>query len=124
MAINGEQFLAALDELEAQKGISKEVIIVALKEAMIKGYKKQIGATEEDDNVRVTIDGETGNIEMCQVKKVVKEVEDDFLEISVEDANALQKGKKYAVGDELIIPASPSDLTKAIALSVKSILKQ
>ncbi len=124
MAINGEQFLAALDELEAQKGISKEVIIVALKEAMIKGYKKQIGATEEDDNVRVTIDGETGNIEMCQVKKVVKEVEDDFLEISVKDANALQKGKKYAVGDELIIPASPSDLTKAVALSVKSILKQ
>ena len=124
MAINGEQFLAALDELEAQKGISKEVIIVALKEAMIKGYKKQIGATEEDDNVRVTIDGETGQIDMCQVKKVVKEVEDDFLEISVEDANALQKGKKYAVGDELVIPASPSDLTKAIALSVKSILKQ
>ena len=124
MAINGEQFLMALDELEAQKGISKLVIIRAIKEAMIKGYKKQIGATETDDNVRVNIDPETGNIEMYQVKNVVKEVEDDFLEISVEDANSEDKSKKYKAGDEFIIPASPDDLTKAVALSVKSILKQ
>ena len=124
MAINGEQFLMALDELEAQKGISKLVIIRAIKEAMIKGYKKQIGATDTDDNVRVNIDPETGNIEMYQVKNVVKEVEDDFLEISVEDANSEDKSKKYKAGDEFIIPASPDDLTKAVALSVKSILKQ
>ena len=124
MAINGKVFLEGLNELEATKGISKEVIIAALKEAMTKGYKKQIGATEEDDCVRVTIDAETGNIDMCQVKKVVKEVEDDFLEISVEDANALKDGKKYKAGDELIIPSSPEELTKAIAMSVKSILKQ
>ena len=78
MAINGKVFLEGLNELEASKGISKEVIIAALKEAMTKGYKKQIGATEEDDCVRVTIDAETGNIDMCQVKKVVKEVEDDL----------------------------------------------
>ena len=124
MAINGEQFLQALDELEALKGINKLVIIKALKEAMIKGYKKQIGATDTDDNVRVNIDPETGNIEMYQVKNVVAEVEDDFLEISVEDANEANKKQKYAVGDEFIIPASPDDLTKAVALSVKSILKQ
>ena len=125
MAINGAQFLAAIDEIEASKGISKEVILTAIKEAMIKGYKKSIGATDEDDNIRVTIDAETGTIEMCQIKQVVKEVmEDDFKEISVEDANALDKSRKYKVGDEFIIPSSPDDLTKAIAMSVKSILKQ
>ena len=123
MAINGAQFLAALDDLESSKGISKEVIIAALKEAMVKGYKKQIGATEEDDCVRVIIDPVNGTIDMYQIKNVVKEVEDDFLEISVEDANATG-GKKYKAGDEFIIPSSPDDLTKAIALSVKSILKQ
>ena len=125
MAINGAQFLAALDEIEASKGISKDVILAALKEAMIKGYKKSIGATDEDDNIRVTIDPESGVIEMCQIKQVVKEVlEDDFKEISVEDANALDKSRKYKVGDEFIIPSSPDDLTKAIAMSIKSILKQ
>ena len=123
MAINGELFLKALEDLEVTKGISREVVLKALKEAMIKGYKKQIGAQEEDDCVRVTIDPETGSIDMYQIKKVVEEVEDDFLEISVEDANALDKKKKYAVGDEFIIPSSPDELTKTIALSVKSMLK-
>lgn len=124
MAINGEKFLQALEELEATKGISKEVVLAALKEAMIKGYKKQIGATEEDDCVRVTIDPENGSIDMYQIKKVVKEVEDDFLEITVEDANALDKSKKYKVGDEFIIPSSPDELTKAVAISIKGVLKQ
>ncbi len=124
MAINGIAFLAALDELESTKGISKEVILTALEEAMVKGYKKQIGATEEDDCVRVVIDPETGTIDMCQIKNVVEDVQDDFLEISVEDANAMKTGKKYKAGDEFIIPSSPDDLTKAIAMSVKSILKQ
>ncbi len=126
MAINGPQLLAALDELESAKGISKEIILAALKEAMIKGYKKQIGGREEDTNIRVDIDPETGNISMCQVKDVVKDddVEDDFCQISVEDANALDKSKKYKVGDEFIIPSSPDDLTKAVAMSIKSILKQ
>ena len=125
MAINGKQFLLALEEIEASKGISKEAVLNALKEAMVKGYKKQIGATEEDNNVFVNIDPDTDTIEMYQVKKVVEEVmEDDFLEISVEDANALDKTKKYKVGDDFIIPSSPDDLTKAIAMSVKSIFKQ
>ena len=125
MAINGPQLLLALEEIEASKGISKEVILTALKEAMIKGYKKQIGGREEDTNIRVEIDPENGNISMCQVKTVVEEVmEDDFYEISVEDANALDKSKKYKVGDEFIISASPDDLTKAVAMSIKSILKQ
>ena len=126
MAINGALLLAAVEELEATKGVSKEVILQALKEAMIKGYKKQIGGREEDTNIRVDINSDTGDISMCQVKDVVLEndVEDDFLQISVEDANALDKSKKYKVGDEFIISSSPDDLTKAVAMSIKSILKQ
>lgn len=125
MAINGEQLLLAVEEIEASKGISKEVILAALKEAMIKGYKKFIGATEEDDNVRVEINPDTGVIDMYYFKTVVKEVEtDDFLEISVEDANKLDPSKKYKVGDEFIIRSNPDELTKAVAMSIKSIVKQ
>ena len=125
MAINGEQFLKAIEAIEQEKGISKELVLKALKEAMLKGYKKQIGAREDDTNVFVEIDPNTGAIEMYYTKQVVEEVlEDDFLEITVEDANALAKGKKYKVGDVFVIPSSPDDLTKAVAMSVKTILKQ
>ena len=61
---------------------------------------------------------------MCQVKDVVDEVEDDFLQISVADANAEDSKKKYKAGDEFLIPAQIDDLRKATAMSVKSMLKQ
>ena len=122
MAINATDFLAALEEIEASKGISKEAILQFLEESLIKAYKKQLGG--DDANVRVNIDVEKGVIDMCQVKDVVDEVEDDFLQISVADANAEDSKKKYKAGDEFLIPAQIDDLRKATAMSVKSMLKQ
>lgn len=122
MAMNTNEFLLALEEIEASKGISKEATLKALEEAMAKGFRKQLGG--DDADVRVSINLEKGVVEMCQVKKVVDEVEDDFLEISVEDANEADKSKKYKAGDEFIIPASLDELKKATAMSVKSIMKQ
>ena len=120
--MNKNEFLLALEEIEASKGISKEATLKALEEAMAKGFRKQLGG--DDADVRVNINLDKGIIEMCQVKKVVSEVEDDFLEISVEDANEADHSKKYKAGDEFIIPATLDELKKATAMSVKSIMKQ
>ena len=86
MAMNAVEFIAALEEIEASKGISKDTILDMLQESLIKAYRKQLGG--DDADVRVEIDPEKGIIDMCQVKAVVDEVEDDFLQISVQDANA------------------------------------
>jgi len=120
MAMNVTDFNAAIEQLEVAKGISRETVLEALKEAMTKGFKKDIGF--DDALVEVNIDTEKGIIEMNQIKKVVVEVNDDLLEISVEDANA--NGKKYQVGDDYKIAASFENLRKAIVLSIKSVLKQ
>lgn len=120
MANNNVEFLKAIEEIETIKGISKDVVIATLKEALARGFRKQLGG--DDALVRVDIDPDTGKIEMYQIKNVVEEVEDDFLEISVEDAN--KDGTHYVAGDEYLIPASIEDLRKATALSVKSILRQ
>ena len=122
MAINAVDFLAALEEIEASKGISKATILQMLEESLIKAYKKQLGG--DDADVRVNIDVEKGTIELYQAKEVVDEVEDDFLQISVADANALDASKKYKAGDEYNIYASIDELRKATAMSVKSMLKQ
>ena len=122
MAMNAIDFLAALEEIEASKGISKETILQMLEESLIKAYRKQLGG--DDADVRVVIDLARGIIEMYQVKQVVEEVEDDFLQISVQDANALDSSKEYKAGDEFFIYASIDDLRKATAMSVKSMLKQ
>ena len=122
MAINAVDFLNALEEIEASKGISKATILQMLEESLIKAYKKQLGG--DDADVRVNIDVDKGTIELYQAKEVVDEVEDDFLQISVADANALDASKKYKAGDEYNIYASIDELRKATAMSVKSMLKQ
>lgn len=118
--IDAKQFLDALNELESAKGISKESILTALKEAMTKGLKKQLGG--DDALVEVNIDAVKGTIDMAQLKTVVDEVEDDFLEISLADAQ--KENKNYKVGDYYRIPCKPEEIVKSTALSIKSVLKQ
>ena len=121
MAIDVKELSAALEQLETQKGISREVVIEALKEAMIKSFKKDIG--DDDAIVEVIIDFEKGIIEMYQVKTVVEgEADDELLEISLEDAN--KNGGDYKVGDRYLIYADVNNLRKAIVLTIKSIMKQ
>ena len=119
--INAAQFFEALDQLEVQKGISKESILTALREAMKKALVKQLGGGD-DAVIDVIIDEETAKIEMYVVKKVVEEVEDDYLEISLNEAHKFDK--KYNVGDDYKIYVNIQDLSKLFAMTVKSVLHQ
>ena len=121
MKIDVQSLKAALEEIELKKGISQDTALRALKEAMIRSYRRDLGG--DDADVRVDIDLEKGEIEMYQVKVVRKEVEDDFFEISIADADKIEK-KKHKDGDEICIYACLTDLRKATALSIKSAMKQ
>jgi len=116
-------FIDAVAELSQTKGLSREAIIIALEEALKRAYIKYLGGGD-DAVVTCTIDEEKGLIELAQIKKVVEEVEDDYLEISVEDANEGKKKAKYKVGDDFAIPCSVSDLSKVTAMAVKNNLRQ
>ena len=119
--MDATKFLEALDELEAQKGISKQSIIEALKESLRKAYAKQLGGGDDAD-IRVEITEDPAAIKMELVKKVVKDVEDDYLEISEEDAKKLNK--KLKAGDEYHEEVNVEDLKRLTALIVKSVLRQ
>ena len=124
--MDATKFLEALEEIAESKGISKEAIITALQESLRKAYEKQIcdGYLVEGVDVRVSITEDPAEIKMEYVRKVVEEVEDDILEISLEDANKGKKGKKYVVGDEYVVETSPDDMARLTALTVKSVLRQ
>ena len=89
MAINVSEINAALEQIEINKGISRDRVIDALKESMAKAYRKSLGG--DDALVEVNFDLDSGVIEMYQVKNVVEDVQDDLLEISVEDAEEEDK---------------------------------
>ena len=123
MVINAQDFLDAIEGIELSKGISREIVLQSLEEAMKKGYKKELGG--DDAVVEVVIKPEEGLIEMYNVKDIVEEVEDDFLQISPEDAKELAKAKQGEIReDKFYIPASIETLRKATAIGIKSILKQ
>lgn len=119
--MDAKVFLEALDELEAQKGISKQSILDALKESLRKAYAKQLGGGDDAD-IRVEITEDPAEIKMELVKKVVEDVQDDYLEISVEDAKKLNK--KLKAGDEYHEEVKVDELKRLTALIVKSVLRQ
>ena len=97
--MDATKFLEALQEIADAKGISKEAIIEALREALKKALEKQIcdGYVVEGVDVRVSITEQPAEIKMEYVRKIVEEVEDDILEISLGDANKGKKGKKKII---------------------------
>lgn len=119
--IDIKALVQAIDLIEQEKGISKESIILALKEALEKAYRKQLGSID-DALVRCDIDLKKGIIKLFQLKTVVENVEDDFLEISLEEIKAL--GLPQLIGDTYQIEAAPEDFQKSAAMTVKAILRQ
>ena len=122
MAINVNEVNAALEMIEVNKGISREVVLEALKESMMKAFRKSLGA--DDALVGVDIDLDHGVFEMYQIKNVVKEVEDDLLEISVEDAKEADPKGSYKVGDEFRIYVPIAELRKAMVITIKGLMRQ
>ena len=83
--MDAEEFRSAVNSIAETKGIEASDVVSALKEALEKAYTKYLGGGD-DAEVVATIDEENGAITVCQLKNVVEEVQDDYLEISLEDA--------------------------------------
>ena len=118
------QIKEALGMLERINGIQEETALEALKEGIVKAYKREIGIDEMP--VELTFDLEKGIIELARLFAVVRDVEDEYLEISIEDANKnRKKGQpEYKLGDFYPVYADLNQLRSATLRSIKSIFSQ
>jgi len=90
----------ALETLEKEKDISKEVILDAIENSLITACKSHFAKDTEKkdaDNFHVEIDRDTYDFYVYAEKTVVEQVENDITEISIEDAKL--KDSKYEIGD-------------------------
>lgn len=85
MAIQSD-FMAAINQISAERKIDREKILDSIKTAILNNYKTQFG---EEIDVHVDLDEESGKIRVLASKEVVKEVEDEDTQISVIDAKKL-----------------------------------
>jgi N utilization substance protein A len=79
-------FKTAIDEIAESKGISHEAVVEAIREALQRAYVRYLGGGD-DAVVEASIDESASPIiTLAQIKTVKKDVEDDYLEVSPEDA--------------------------------------
>ena len=112
-------FMLALDELCKEKNLDKETILDALQKALIKSYQKNY---DNEENVDVIIDEETGQIEVFALKEVVEEVDDTITEISLKDA--LDENPSYNLGDIARIKLTPKNFGRVAAQTARNIVIQ
>jgi N utilization substance protein A len=79
-------FVGALLQLNAEKQISREQLIGAVEDGIQSAYRRVAG----DEDIHVRIDAETGKIRVFRARRVVGEIEDEFTEMTIEQAKAIQ----------------------------------
>ncbi|MBU5366408.1 transcription termination factor NusA [Enterococcus devriesei] len=114
-----KEMLNALDTLEAEKGISKEIVIDALEAALVSAYKRHYGQSQ---NVEVEFNEKKGDIHVYAVKEVTEEVMDSQLEVSLKEA--MEINPAYEIGDTIRFEVTPKDFGRIAAQTAKQVILQ
>lgn len=109
----------AINYLEKEKGIDKNILLEALEAALISAYKKNFKSA---NNVSVKFDEEEGTMQIHARKTVVEEVEDEQEEISLDAAREINLS--YEVGDIVEIEVTPRNFGRIAAQAAKQVVTQ
>lgn len=113
------ELIAALEMVQEQTGIEKEVIFQAIEASLLTACKKNFGTS---DNITVTMDRTTGDIRVIAQKTVVAEVMDPAIEISLIEAVRIDSA--YQLGDICQIEVTPKNFGRIAAQNAKQIVVQ
>lgn len=113
------ELILALDALEKEKHIKKEVMFEALETALVAAYKKNFGSGY---NCFAEVNRENGDMRVYCRKEVVEEVEDDCTQISLAEAQSINK--RYQIGDSVDFKADPLKFGRIAAQTAKGMVVQ
>lgn len=114
--VDSSELIIALDELEKEKGIKKEYVLESIEAALVTAYKRNFDVNS--DNVKITLNKETGETHVYEELEVVENVEDDKTQISLEDARKLDS--KLEIGDTVHKELMPKNFGRIAAQTAKS----
>ena len=130
MAMTSE-FVAAINQIAAERGIDKEEIFLALEAAILVAYKKEkfqnLNLSEEEEekmgaNLTVELDRETGEFKLIATKEVVKKVTDDNIQIALGDAQMISPSVE--IGDSIQLEMPAEDFGRIAAQTAKQVILQ
>lgn len=120
MEFDLKSLAAAIKVIAEEKNLSEETVRDVVEQALAAAYRRDYGDREQE--VRVTMDLNNGDVDAYTTKTVVDEVEDEYLEISEKDAQAIKKGAK--VGDTVEIHQKVETFGRVAAQTAKQVILQ
>jgi N utilization substance protein A len=116
--MNGE-FIDALDQIEKEKGIEKDVLLEAIEAALISAYKRNFSTAQ---NVKVKVNRETGEVKVYATKVVSENPKDQCLEIDIDEAKSINR--ELVIGDVIDIEVTPKKFGRIAAQTAKQVVVQ
>jgi N utilization substance protein A len=113
------EFILAVNQVCAERQLSKEVVLEAVEAALVTAYKRNFGAA---GNVSAKIDPETGEVKVYAHKTVVEEVKDPRVQISLAEARQIKPDAE--LGDVVLIETTPKDFGRIAAQTAKQVILQ
>ena len=118
-SLNRLELLQVADAVAREKTIDKEIVIVAMEEAVQKAARAKYGM---ENDIRAEIDRKTGEIKVARLLQVVSDVENDAIEISLKDAE--MRNPDAQVGDSILEPLPPFEFGRIAAQTAKQVIVQ
>ncbi len=113
------ELIQMADALAREKDITKADVLEAMEQGISKAGRSKYGP---EYDIRTQIDPNTGAIKMARYLTVVEEVEDEFTQISLPDAQ--RKDKTLKIGDEIVDMLPPMDFGRIAAQTAKQVITQ
>ena len=113
------EFIAALDDLERQKGIPKEYMLEKVEAALLSALKKEVGGT----NVKAVVDPKKGDFKVYRTMTVVETVNDPITEFTMDEAKRHTR-RRLSYGDTVDVELKTKNFGRISAQIAKQVIIQ
>jgi N utilization substance protein A len=120
MEMDFKQLASAIRLIADEKNLPEEQVQDIVQQALAAAWRRDYGDREQE--VRVNMNLNTGEVSAFVTKTVVDEVNDPKIEISLKDAQVMQKNIK--AGDEIEVFQKVEDFGRVAAQTAKQVILQ
>ena len=120
MDLDMKQLVVAIKAIAEEKNLPEAAVQEVVEQALAAAYKRDYG--DRDQDIRVSINLNTGIIDVYVTKEVVEKVSNPALEISLNDA--LKNNKDIKVGETVEVHEKPEDFGRVAAQTAKQVILQ
>lgn len=120
MELDAKQLALTIKTIAEEKNLPEEVVKEVVEQALAAAFRRDYGDREQE--VRVAMNLNTGDVDAYITKDVVESVEDDRIQISLNDASVMRKN--ITVGDTIEVHQKVENFGRVAAQTAKQVILQ